>query len=40
MTTREKQLLLYVVGELLKSGDLSPIGSREIIRIFKLEETA
>jgi hypothetical protein len=38
VTTREKQLLLYVVGELLKSGDLSPIGSREIIRIFRLEE--
>lgn len=38
MTTREKQLLLYVLGELLKSGEMTPLASREIIRIFKLEE--
>lgn len=38
MTAREKQLLLYVMGELLKSGDITPIASREIVRIFRLEE--
>ena len=38
MTAREKQLLLYVMGELLKSGEMTPLASREIIRIFRLEE--
>ena len=38
MTIREKQLLLFVLGELLKSGDITPIASREIIRIFGLDK--
>jgi hypothetical protein len=37
MSASEKQRLLMAIRLLTDSGDLTPIGARELIRIFQLE---
>jgi hypothetical protein len=40
MSPYDKQLLRTIIEMLLKSNELTPLGAREMIRIFHLEEAA